>query len=126
MKEMSRAELIEKSLNFRVLRDGEMLFVNMRGVTNSCSFMVREERLDSILEERVFAKHDIISSLTVDGKDVELNGYFKHIEVENRMFKGVLDNGEIVEGDFFKLDFQHITPTKEEYRKLIYRSIEEF
>ncbi len=124
---VDREELINKSLSFRVFQKDNMLFVNMVAVTRCYSFVCKIEDLDKELDVPALKDHAILNSYMVDGVEMETDAYFVKIYWKNNHFYGELSDGTIIEDTVnCSLDYDCIVPTKEEYKKLIMASIEEF
>ena len=126
MKHHQRKELIAKSIKFRVLKRNNILFVNMFAVTKSYNFSCKIEDIGYELDKMVFTNHCIITNFSIKGQEVDTEAYFTEITIKRNLFKGMLSNGQIIECKDKEFDFDSITPTKEELKKLIFDKVEEF
>ncbi|MFA6195382.1 MAG: hypothetical protein WC656_01905 [Sulfurimonas sp.] len=126
MIKIDRNELIEKSIKFRVLKRNSTLFVNMFAVHKAYSFSCEIDEIDEELEKMAFTEHSILTNFILRGKELKTDAYFIEISSKHDQFYGVLSNGEVIECRNNEFDFDYIIPTKDEFKTLIFKNVEEF
>lgn len=120
MKKMSREELIEKSVVIKTFVHESVIFVNIISAIRPYAFCCELEDLNMHL--KLLQNYPIATRLTIDRKEIDILTV-KHISVNSmNRCKITLRDGSVIEGD--SLDYDAITPSIEEFKKMIFDSIE--
>jgi len=126
MNAMSRSDLINNSIKFRVLKNKDTLFVNMSSVLKDYAFSCQAEKLDEALNTKALKSMCFFTKFYINGKEIKTSEYFTQVNDNGKIFQGVLSDGTEIKCSSSSYDFDSITPTPQELKELILKNIEEF
>ncbi|MBW6487572.1 hypothetical protein [Sulfurimonas sp.] len=121
-KNISREELLKKSLIIKTYKYESTLFVNILSAIKPYAFSCAIDDLDVYL--KTLGNYPIATKLTIDKKEIDVF-LIRHLHVDNRnKCKIILHDGTIITGN--ALDYNAISPSLQEFKKMILESIKEF
>jgi len=126
MNTVSRNVLINNSIKLRVLKNKETLFVNISSVLKDYTFNCHVDKLDEALNIKALQSLCLFTKFYLDGKEVVTKSYFTYMYDNGKIFNGTLSDGTKIKCLSSDYDFDSITPTPQELKKLILKNIEEF
>lgn len=122
-----REELIKHSLDIRVLRAENSLFINILSLLGTCSFSCNEKDLDYYLQTKELQELCIITDLCIEGEKINLNSHLIKFNVNTEnILEAELANGKKISCSGYDFSYEGITPTAKEYKELIYSNLEPF
>lgn len=126
MNTMSRSDLINNSIKFRVLKNKDTLFVNMSSVLKDYTFSCKKEKLDEALNTKAIMSICLFTKFYINNKELKTSAYFTQMNDDGNIFNGILSDGTKIQCHSFEYDFESITPTPQELKKLILKNVEDF
>lgn len=121
-KNATREELFKNCLTIKTYRHESTLFVNILSAIKPYAFCCETDDLDLYLKS--LGNYPIATKLTIDKREIDICNV-KHLSVDSKnKCKITFHDGTMVIGD--SLDYDAITPSSEEFKKMILESIRDF
>jgi hypothetical protein len=98
----------------------------MDAVHKAHSFTCKIDDIDDELKKMAFTEHCILTNFILRGEELKSEAYFIEISSKKNMFRGVLSDGQVIECKNNEFDFDFLIPTKDEFKALIFKNVEEF
>jgi len=126
MKKSDRKDLLEKSLEFRVLQRGDTIFVNLLVSTKSLSFTCKTKNIDIELDTMAFTDMCVVTSFSIAGEEIKTDARIVEAIYKRGHLKCVMSDGAVYKASEREFDFKTISPTIDELKKLIFENVEQF